>query len=65
MNRPEEELPIDLESSSQIELDRVPACDADSLPADSPGVPDVPEPPHARRSNSNRELLSNPFPAEL
>lgn len=65
MVSPEEEMPIDLESSSQIELDRTPGCDSDSVLIDSRSVESVPEPHHrARVKPGNRELQRNQFPPD-
>ncbi len=54
---------IDLESSSQVELDRVPGCDADSVSID-PQSADINEPHHRRLGSADRELLKNEFPDE-
>ena len=53
---------IDLESSSQVELDRVPGCDSDAPSIDqSAGIN---EPHHRRVGTADRELLKNEFSDE-
>jgi len=58
---PSEELPIDLESISQIELDRAFGCDSDSVILESGDVSPIQERHHRRCDSSHRELLNNRF----
>lgn len=55
---------IDLESSSQIEMDRTFGCDSDSVVIDPHDASGINEPHHQRCPSEKREFLQNEFPAE-
>lgn len=58
------EPPIDLESSSQIELDRTFGCNSDSVEIVlEPGTP-IREPQRQYSQTTQRELLKNNFPTD-
>ena len=66
MNKPKHgtEPPLDLESSSQIELDRTFGCDSDSGEVIPHSAEPLQVPRHEHSQTPNRELLQNDFPVE-
>lgn len=55
---------IDLESSSQTELERTFGCDSDSVVIEPhAAAAGIAEPHHRRCPSQKRELLQNPFPS--
>lgn len=55
---------IDLESSSQIEMDRTVGCDSDSVVIEPHTAAGIAEPHHRHSPSEQRELLQNCFPPE-